>query len=79
MPQKLFATAGVSYIGAMVCSIDALQYVNFPTRELGKSCKVMLTRCVATGGIIFFQGNSAISARKRPFPVFSSCTTGRGD
>ena len=40
MPQHLFGTAGFAYIGAMVCSIEALKYVNFPTKELGKSCKV---------------------------------------
>lgn len=40
MPQHLFATAGLAYISAMVLSIEALKYVNFPTKELGKSCKV---------------------------------------
>lgn len=40
LPQQLFGTAGFAYIGAMVCSIEALKYVNFPTKELGKSCKV---------------------------------------
>lgn len=41
MPQHLFGTAGFAYIGAMVCSIEALKYVNFPTKELGKSCKMI--------------------------------------
>ncbi|CAM9740108.1 unnamed protein product [Ascophyllum nodosum] len=41
MPQSLFATAGFAYIAAMVCSIEALHYVNFPTKELGKSCKMI--------------------------------------
>lgn len=41
MPQHLFCTAGFAYIGAMVCSLEALQYVNFPTKELGKSCKMI--------------------------------------
>jgi len=41
----------------MVCSIDALKYVNFPTRELGKSCKVRLI-AIAIGESIFFDGNS---------------------
>jgi hypothetical protein len=40
IPHKLFAMAGTGYISAMVCSIEALKYVNFPTKELGKSCKV---------------------------------------
>ncbi|CAN0020750.1 unnamed protein product, partial [Discosporangium mesarthrocarpum] len=40
LPVGLFAMAGCAYIGAMVCSIEALKYVNFPTKELGKSCKV---------------------------------------
>jgi solute carrier family 35 (UDP-galactose transporter), member B1 len=25
----------------MACSIEALNYVNFPTKELGKSCKMI--------------------------------------
>jgi hypothetical protein len=41
IPHKLFAMAGTGYISAMVCSIEALKYVNFPTKELGKSCKVI--------------------------------------
>ncbi|CAM9898401.1 unnamed protein product [Pylaiella littoralis] len=41
LPQRLFGTAGFAYIGAMVCSIEALKYVNFPTKELGKSCKMI--------------------------------------
>ncbi|CAM9229446.1 unnamed protein product [Ectocarpus sp. 6 AP-2014] len=41
MPHHLFGTAGFAYIGAMVCSIEALKYVNFPTKELGKSCKMI--------------------------------------
>eukprot|EP00953_Heterococcus_sp_UTEX-ZZ885_P034214 17736-Heterococcus_DN1.PRE.2 len=41
IPHKLFAMAGTGYISAMVCSIEALKYVNFPTKELGKSCKMI--------------------------------------
>ncbi|CAM9616677.1 unnamed protein product [Ectocarpus fasciculatus] len=41
MPQQLFGLIGSAYIGAMVLSIEALQYVNFPTKELGKSCKMI--------------------------------------
>lgn len=40
MPQHLFGTAGFGYTGAMVFSTEALKYVNFPTKVLGKSCKV---------------------------------------
>lgn len=40
MPQHLFGTAGFGYTGAMVSSTEALKYVNFPTKVLGKSCKV---------------------------------------
>ncbi|CAM9584169.1 unnamed protein product [Choristocarpus tenellus] len=40
IPHEIFCIAGFAYIGAMVCSIEALKYVNFPTKELGKSCKV---------------------------------------
>eukprot|EP00752_Nemacystus_decipiens_P004865 g4428.t1 len=41
LPQRLFCTAGLAYISAMVLSIEALKYVNFPTKELGKSCKMI--------------------------------------
>ncbi|CAN0167085.1 unnamed protein product [Ectocarpus sp. 12 AP-2014] len=41
MPQHLFGVTGSAYIGAMILSIEALQYVNFPTKELGKSCKMI--------------------------------------
>nr|XP_032831428.1 solute carrier family 35 member B1 [Petromyzon marinus] len=35
----LSAACAVSYLGAMVSSNSALQYVNYPTQVLGKSCK----------------------------------------
>eukprot|EP00903_Cladosiphon_okamuranus_P015393 g14217.t1 len=41
MPQHLFGTAGFGYTGAMVFSTEALKYVNFPTKVLGKSCKMI--------------------------------------
>jgi UDP-galactose transporter B1 len=41
IPVRLFAAAGCAYICAMICSIEALKYVNFPTKELGKSCKMV--------------------------------------
>ncbi|CAM9334122.1 unnamed protein product, partial [Hapterophycus canaliculatus] len=41
LPQQLLATAGFAYVGATALSIEALKYVNFPTRELGKSCKMI--------------------------------------
>lgn len=50
LPHRLFATAGFAYIGAMVCSIEALKYVNFPTKELGKSCKVKCRGGEGMGG-----------------------------
>lgn len=53
LPQHLFGTAGFAYIGAMVCSIEALKYVNFPTKELGKSCKVGMV-AVQLGNLLFF-------------------------
>lgn len=40
MPQHLFGTAGFGYTGAMVLSTESLKYVDFPTKVLGKSCKV---------------------------------------
>lgn len=40
IPQQLFGTAAFGYTGAMVLSTEALKYVNFPTKVLGKSCKV---------------------------------------
>eukprot|EP01084_Bolivina_argentea_P156143 272105_1 len=38
---KLFGLVGTAYISAMCCSMEALKYVNFPTKELGKSCKMI--------------------------------------
>ncbi|XP_021497317.1 solute carrier family 35 member B1 isoform X1 [Meriones unguiculatus] len=35
----LYAACSVSYVGAMVSSNSALQFVNYPTQVLGKSCK----------------------------------------
>lgn len=35
----LYACCSMSYVGAMVSSNSALQYVNYPTQVLGKSCK----------------------------------------
>ncbi|XP_069900578.1 solute carrier family 35 member B1 isoform X2 [Globicephala melas] len=35
----LYAACSVSYLGAMVSSNSALQFVNYPTQVLGKSCK----------------------------------------
>ena len=34
-----YALCACSYLGAMVSSNTALQYVNYPTQVLGKSCK----------------------------------------
>ncbi|XP_018093537.1 solute carrier family 35 member B1 [Xenopus laevis] len=35
----LYAVCSLSYLGAMVSSNSALQFVNYPTQVLGKSCK----------------------------------------
>lgn len=35
----LYGICSLSYLGAMVSSNSALQYVNYPTQVLGKSCK----------------------------------------
>ncbi|MBN3296476.1 S35B1 protein, partial [Amia calva] len=35
----LYGVCSLSYLGAMVSSNSALQYVNYPTQVLGKSCK----------------------------------------
>ncbi|KAG6938326.1 solute carrier family 35 member B1 [Chelydra serpentina] len=35
----LYAACSLSYVGAMVSSNSALQFVNYPTQVLGKSCK----------------------------------------
>uniref|UniRef100_A0A7S2V4X9 Sugar phosphate transporter domain-containing protein n=1 Tax=Fibrocapsa japonica TaxID=94617 RepID=A0A7S2V4X9_9STRA len=59
IPQKKFAQIGASYIGAMLCSNEALKYVNYPTQALGKSCKmipVMLLNVV--------RGNATYSIRE---------------
>ncbi|CAM9854998.1 unnamed protein product [Chrysoparadoxa australica] len=57
MPQHLFATAGCGYISAMVCSLEALQYVSFPMKELGKSCKMIP---VMIFGVLFAQKRYSI-------------------
>ncbi|KAF0687980.1 Aste57867_20361 [Aphanomyces stellatus] len=49
LPLSPFAFPAFSYLGAMLCSNEALKYVNYPTQALGKSCKmipVMLTGVV---------------------------------
>ncbi|XP_051894748.1 solute carrier family 35 member B1 [Pristis pectinata] len=38
-PHWLYSVCSMSYLGAMVSSNSALQYVNYPTQVLGKSCK----------------------------------------
>ncbi|XP_077966482.1 solute carrier family 35 member B1-like isoform X2 [Styela clava] len=38
-PTMLYASCSVCYMGAMVASNQALQYINYPTQVLGKSCK----------------------------------------
>lgn len=35
----LYAACSLSYVGAMVSSNSALQFINYPTQVLGKSCK----------------------------------------
>ncbi|XP_006000886.2 solute carrier family 35 member B1 [Latimeria chalumnae] len=35
----LYAACSLTYLGAMVSSNSALQYVNYPTQVIGKSCK----------------------------------------
>uniref|UniRef100_UPI00358EF66F solute carrier family 35 member B1-like n=1 Tax=Myxine glutinosa TaxID=7769 RepID=UPI00358EF66F len=36
---SLYGACSLSYLGAMVSSNSALQFVNYPTQVLGKSCK----------------------------------------
>jgi UDP-galactose transporter B1 len=38
-PQHLYAIMSFSYVGAMLASNEALQYVSYPTQVLGKSIK----------------------------------------
>lgn len=35
----IYGLCSLSYLGAMVSSNSALQYINYPTQVLGKSCK----------------------------------------
>lgn len=39
IPQKFFATMSITYLGAMLASNHALQFVPYPTQVLGKSVK----------------------------------------
>ncbi|SPR00785.1 unnamed protein product (mitochondrion) [Plasmodiophora brassicae] len=41
VPAKQYAMVAAAYIGAMLCSNQALRYVNYPTQVLGKSCKMI--------------------------------------
>lgn len=38
-PTSMYVACSLSYMGAMLASNTALQYVNYPTQVLGKSCK----------------------------------------
>lgn len=41
VPVSAFSITGATYMGAMLCSNDALKYVNYPTQTLAKSCKMI--------------------------------------
>ncbi|TMW65174.1 hypothetical protein Poli38472_009341 [Pythium oligandrum] len=41
MPLKPFAVTASAYLGAMLCSNEALKHVSYPTQALGKSCKMI--------------------------------------
>lgn len=38
-PTWLYCCAGLSYVGAMVCSNMSLAYISYPTQVIGKACK----------------------------------------
>lgn len=40
-PTLSYVFVGFSYIGAMLCSNEALKFVSYPTQALGKSCKMI--------------------------------------
>ncbi|VDL66824.1 unnamed protein product [Nippostrongylus brasiliensis] len=39
VPTKMYGLCAASYLGAMICSNQALQYLPYPTQVLAKSCK----------------------------------------
>ncbi|KAJ0398330.1 hypothetical protein P43SY_000775 [Pythium insidiosum] len=41
MPLAPFAIPSSAYLGAMLCSNEALKHVSYPTQALGKSCKMI--------------------------------------
>lgn len=41
MPLQPFAITSCAYLGAMLCSNEALKHVSYPTQALGKSCKMI--------------------------------------
>lgn len=52
VPQRDYITTAFSYLGGMAASYLALDYINFPTITLAKSCKmipVMLTGSIMHG------------------------------
>jgi UDP-galactose transporter B1 len=52
VPQRLYVSTALSYLGGMASSYWALDFINFPTITLAKSCKmipVMLTGSLLHG------------------------------
>lgn len=41
LPLQPFAFTSFAYLGAMLCSNEALKHVSFPTQALAKSCKMI--------------------------------------
>ncbi|KDO33406.1 hypothetical protein SPRG_02213 [Saprolegnia parasitica CBS 223.65] len=41
VPLQPFAFSAFAYLGAMLCSNEALKHVSYPTQALGKSCKMI--------------------------------------
>ncbi|KIH46329.1 UAA transporter family protein [Ancylostoma duodenale] len=39
VPTRMYGLCAASYLGAMICSNQALQYLPYPTQVLAKSCK----------------------------------------
>ncbi|NXU81025.1 S35B1 protein, partial [Oreotrochilus melanogaster] len=58
----LYASCSLSYLGAMVSSNSALQFVSYPTQVLGKSCKPIPGRCFTFLFLGISVGSSAVRA-----------------
>lgn len=57
VPLHYFAAPGLTYIGAMIASNEALKYVSYPLQVLAKSCKLVPVMLV---NVVFYRRQQSI-------------------